>query len=122
MGVLPRGWLEAIEARYQPYWPGDHTDGAYRDEQAEDLDDSSLDVLLTSAREQCEAYAPALPPGADVPERYRLAQSLQARALFRAGLTTGQSIGADGLVLPVFAMDWHVKALLRPPSGRPIIR
>lgn len=115
------GWLTRDEARWPPYWPGDRGGGS-DDDPGEDIDSYGLEALLTSAREQCEAYAPALPEGAEVPERYRLAQSLQARALFRAGLTSGQSIGADGLVIPVFAMDWHVKALLRPPSGRPIIR
>ena len=109
------GWLTAQEARTEPYWPGEDLDG-------EVSEDDALDALLTSAREQCQTYAPTLAEGQEVPERYRLAQSLQARALYRAGLTNGQSIGADGLTIAVFPMDWHVKALLRPPPGRPILR
>lgn len=111
-------WLTAEEARTEPYWPGPNGDPLPPPEGEPD----PLTALLTSAREQCQEYAPVLAEGADVPERYRLAQSLQARSLYRAGLTSGDSIGADGLTIPTFPMDWHVKALLRPRSGRPVVR
>jgi hypothetical protein len=104
-------WLtERLDA--EQYWPN-----------VSEVEDFALSSLLTSARIQCEAFAPALPEGAEVPENYRFAQALQARALYRAGLAgTGDQIGADGLTVTVFPMDWQVKALLRPKRGVPVIR
>jgi len=78
--------------------------------------------LLAAARTQCEAFAPALEEGEDVPENYRLAQALQARALYRSGIAgSGDQIGPDGLTVTVFPMDWTVKRLLRPETV-PVIR
>lgn len=92
------------------YWPG--VDEVFPD---------GLGVLLASARIQCEAYAPALAEGAGVPDNYRHAQTLQARALWRAGeaRTADNMGGAEGMTVTVFPMDWTVKRLLRPQRGRP---
>jgi len=50
-----------------------------------------------------------------VPDTYVLAQIMQARALYRSMLAgSGDAIGADGLSVTVFPMDWTVKNLLRP--------
>lgn len=52
---------------------------------------------------------------APVPDRLVLAQVMQARALYRSALAgSGDGIGADGLSVTVFPMDWTVKNLLRP--------
>lgn len=47
---------------------------------------------------------------------------MQARALYRAGVAgSGENIGEDGFTVTVHPMDWTVKALLRPPSGIPVV-
>lgn len=80
--------------------------------------DVRLYALLAAAREQCEAYAPRLLPGARVPARYREAQLMQTAALWQANKTgDGDVIGADGTTVRVYPMGWNVKAVLRPPTG-----
>lgn len=86
----------------------------------EEMGADELGPLLTSARAQCQAFAPALDPDANVPDEYLLAQVLQARALWRSmRANTSDGIGADGLTVAVYPMDWTVKSLLRPNTARP---
>lgn len=107
-------WLTAEECRAEPYWPECDLDPGDSE--------TALTTLLTSARTQCEAFAPALADDADVPETYRLAQAMQARALWRSGAAgASDHLGGDGLGITVFPMDWTVKALLRPRS-RPVVK
>jgi len=78
-------------------------------------DSDELFVLLSSAYAQCLAFAPELAVGAVVPENYKLAQFFQTKALLRSQLAgSGDQIGADGMSVTVFPMDWTVKNLLRP--------
>lgn len=106
------GWL-TYAAAAEPYWPG-----------VVDVDDEDqVGALLASARVQCEAFAPGAPEGDDVEvsESWRLAQGLQARALWRSGVAgSGDRIGGDELAVTVFPMDWTVKALLRP-ARKPVV-
>ena len=106
-------WLTAAEAREEPYWP-----------KCDVFEDDALTLLLTSAREQCEDWAPVLADPDDPPERYRLAQAMQARALWRAQRSNvGEGgYGAEGMVVTIFPMDWTVKALLRPKKGSLSVR
>jgi len=98
-------WLTPDEAGQEPYWP------------TCPVETDALAKLLEVARTQCEAFAPALADGADVPENYRLAQARQAQNAYRAGqVDTGGSYGVDDVQVTVFPLDWHVKALLRPPT------
>lgn len=87
---------------------------------AEDYTDPDLTSYLQSAYESCAAFAPALADGAEVPESWRLAQVMQARAQMRS-LTAGRddNMTADGLTVTVYPLDWNVRQLLRPRSGRP---
>lgn len=121
------GWLTPSEVVEAPYWP------------TCDLDDLEVLVLLISSQNQCEEFAPAVefaagvtgatvlesdeddvPTEAVVPESWRLAQALQARALYRSGVAgSGDRVGGDDLAVTVFPMDWTVKNLLRPRAGRP---
>lgn len=79
------------------------------------LDDVILYELLSTARTQCETYAPALALGAVVPANYREAQYLQARALFMASISNqADSVGVDGYQVRSFPLDWNIRALLRP--------
>ena len=75
-------WLTAAEAREEPYWP-----------KCDVFEDDALTLLLTSAREQCEDWAPVLSDPDDPPERYRLAQAMQARALWRAQRSNASASG-----------------------------
>lgn len=88
-------------------------------------DDDVLARYLNSAYDQCLAFLPhardaltgELVPvvPSPVPDRLRLAQIMQARALYN-GVITGandqQGEGSFGVT--VFPMDWSVKNLLRP--------
>ena len=112
---MTSGWLTS-DFDLEGYWP----------EAVDEFGASgspALDSLLDAARIQCEAYAPALPEGADVPETWRRAQALQARALHRSAIARdGDRIGVDGVAVTVFPMDWTVKRLLRPQRGKAWVR
>jgi len=82
-------------------------------------DDAELARLLRASYEQCVQFlphvggVPQVPE--DVPARLVQAQIMQARALYRSTLAgAGDQIGADGMAVTVFPMDWTVKNLLRP--------
>ncbi|QOP64217.1 head-to-tail adaptor [Arthrobacter phage Yavru] len=71
--------------------------------------------LLLNAFESCEIYAPKLPDGAPVPQRYKDAQVLQARAIWqmqRQG--PGDQFGADGLSIAIYPLDARIRQMLRP--------
>ena len=89
----------------------------------------ALSRYLGAAYGQCLDFLPHLPVTdpitlvvtdepvvpAPVPAGYVLAQIMQARALYRSALVgSGDGIGADGMSVTVFPMDWTVKNLLRP--------
>jgi len=89
------------------------------------MDAAALVRYLGAAHEQCVDFlpyttdpttgvqTPVIPD--PVPDRFALAQVAQARALYRSALAgSGDAIGADGLSVTVFPMDWTVKNLLRP--------
>lgn len=103
------GWLAAnMSGIVEQYWSA-----------AADLEAGELDVLLTSAAIQCEAFAPEVTSDTPLPDSYLHAQVLQARALHRAGIAgrDGEMGVLDGMSVTVFPMDWTVKNLLRP-KGR----
>lgn len=109
-------WLTPGEAAGPGYWPGCPLDP---DETAEA---DALQRLLTAAETQCREFAGVLPTFTPIPETWRLAQALQARALYRASIAgSGDSIGEDGFTVTVYPMDWTVKNLLRPTAGVPVI-
>src|SRR5665647_1942450 len=96
----------------------------------EDWADAPLDAVvlaryLGAAYEQCLDFLPytidpvtgveTVTVPTPVPGRFVLAQIMQARALYRSALAgSGDAIGADGLSVTIFPMDWTVKNLLRP--------
>lgn len=84
--------------------------------------DPVLDAMLAAAHGIVEEYAPALPDGAEAPPAYKLAEVLQARSLWAATTRDGDVIGFDdGGAVRVRPIDPTVKALLRPPAGRPVV-
>lgn len=93
---------------------GWHTIDSLRDQWRDaSMDDAELFVLMQTAKDQCEAFAPALT--GPIPLRFRQAQAMQARALWNAGhVAQNDQFGGDGMTVTVFPMDWTVKALLRP--------
>ena len=82
--------------------------------------ETTLDAVLRAAFEQLVEYAPELPvtdPPTPIPERYKQAQVLHARALWQAALRDGDVIGFDdGSAVRVRPLDGTVRALLRPPT------
>jgi hypothetical protein len=102
-----------------------HTPATARTEWADaPKTDEALASLLTAARHQCEAFAPAtktVDPAA-IPEEYRIAHLMQARAIWQAQNTATNPAGdfeAGGQTVRVYPMDWQVKSLLRPALGVP---
>jgi len=98
------GWVDTDTV--EDYWPD------------APLDVDVLTSYLLAAWEQCDIFLPPhaypFPPDA-VPERWKQAQIMQARALYRSGVAgSGDTTGGDGLTVTVFPMDWTVKNLLRP--------
>ena len=98
------GWIE--EADVASYW--EDADGF-------EIGEPLFVDLLTAAYVQCAAYAPVLAEADPVPANYRLAQVMQARALWQMQRTgTADSYGADGYAIVVYPLDARIKALLRP--------
>jgi hypothetical protein len=83
------------------------------------IDDTALDKLLDVATEQCQAFAPVLPEGMDVPARYTQAVVLQARELWAAARRDGDVITGDTYALRARDLTATVRQLLRPRRGRP---
>jgi hypothetical protein len=88
------------------------------------LDDTTLQLLLDSAHIDCFAWLDPIdgidPTGEAVTASMRLAEIYQARARYNAVKSAGDGnqIGADGMTVTVFPLDWQVQQLLRPKSGR----
>jgi len=83
-----------------------------------------LGYLLTTAREQVIAYAPALDPEADppaeYPERYALAQLNLATDLWNAGRTDASgSTGSEGFFYKPLSLSKETMRIIRPVDGRP---
>lgn len=88
------------------------------------LEDGELQTYLDAARQAVEAYAPALPSGeTTVPEHWVLAQVMQARNLFNAARANPASgdVDAVGYALAARPLDWHVRQILRPKRGKPVV-
>ena len=102
---------------------------------ARTLDDLTLQLLLDSAHHDCFAYLDPLdgidplPPqdGETIDEgraaSLRLAEIYQARARYNAVKSAGDGnqIGADGMTVTVFPLDWQGQQILRPKRGRPSV-
>jgi hypothetical protein len=87
------------------------------------LDDDVLNSYIDAAQFACEAFAPVLADGVEVPESYRLAVVAQARSIYRSVSLGNQDggIGPDGFAIQTFPLDWTVKQFLRPKNPRPVI-
>lgn len=87
------------------------------------VDDDLLDVMLASAHEVVEAYAPALGVGDPVPYRYTQAEVLQAIEHYQATQRNGDVLGfgESGFAVRVRPLSASVKALLRPRRAVPRI-
>ncbi len=123
-----------------------HTPDTVRAEwpDAVQIDDLLLEQLVVVARDAVVAYAPALrsgtgepggfgtgpfghgtfghgPEGDDsIPDRYRLAQLIQVKNVWNAAIATASGdLGGDTYAIQPRPLDWHVKGLLRPATGRP---
>ena len=82
------------------------------------LDDIFLALILETAREQCEAYAPVLLTDALIPVRYTQAQLTQARALYQSTIANqNDNVGIEGFTVRVFPLDFTIRAMLRPKKA-----
>ena len=96
------GWVDPASVHDQ--WPDAVT-----------MDDQMLAELLLVAWEQCAAYAPTLADDAEPPASYRMAQVLQARALWqmhRQG--PGDQFSPEGYSIAIYPLDARIRQLLRP--------
>lgn len=86
--------------------------------------DSLLDELLAVAQHQVLEFAPALAEDAEIPDHYRLAQMLQARALWESqtARTSGDAdmIGGDQQVR-VYPMSATIRSVLRQATAFKVI-
>lgn len=88
-------------------------------------------LYLNAAKSACLAYAPAQPAAVlavvdgylqsiapPIPDEWRIAQAMQARNTYNAGLAApGGEFDGGGYGLSAFPLDWQVKQLLRPQLG-----
>jgi hypothetical protein len=101
------GWVDPADV--PALWPD-----------ADLVDPAALETLLSVAHETCAAYAPAIPANEDgtpgeVPERYRMAQILQARAVWAMQRQSpGETFNGDGFSVAVYPLDARIRAMLRP--------
>lgn len=97
---------------------------AWRDAPIENLEVCGF--ILSAAKDQVLAYAPALPvvaPGDPVPElpdRYVYAQLQQAKNLLLAGsVGAGGGLGEGEFSFEPRPLDKAIKNLIRPVDGKP---
>jgi hypothetical protein len=86
--------------------------------------DERLNALLLAAYESGVIYAPAIPDGAAVPQRYKEAQLLTARAIWTAARAQADALGLndDGVNLATVTptLSGQIQQLYRPP-GPPVV-
>lgn len=88
------------------------------------IPEATLAALLNAAWEGCAAYLPAEqldPFPALVPYRWTQANVLHARDTWTAYRHDGGVIGFDAYAVRVRPLSDTVKALLRPPRGKPLV-
>jgi hypothetical protein len=84
------------------------------------VDPDGMVSLLKVAHETCAAYAPAVPLLEDgtagpIPERYKVAQILQARAVWAMQRQSpGETFDGAGFSVAVYPLDARIRAMLRP--------
>jgi hypothetical protein len=84
------------------------------------VEPEALETLLKVAHETCSEYAPAIPANEDgtpgpVPDRYVMAQILQARAVWAMQRQSpGETFNGDGFSVAVYPLDARIRAMLRP--------
>ena len=87
-------------------------------------EDALLTQLLAVAQDAVIAYAPAVEEAlTDIPVGYRHAQLMQARNVWNSGKvsTSGDFDGGTYGLSAGFPLDWQVRQLIRPKTGRPWI-
>lgn len=103
---------------------GWHTLDSIRDEweDAEHIPDPTLYELLDIVRGQVIEFAPALGVDDEIPAHYRYGQKVHARNTWNATRVAADGTAGEGdFVLRPFPLDWHVKQILRPQSGKPVV-
>lgn len=91
---------------------------AWSDADMENLD--LLSMILNVARDQVIDFGPRIPEGAPVPDRFVLAQLMQAQNLWAAGKANPEgAIGPEGFSFMPRPLDRDVRSTIRPPKGRP---
>ncbi|WP_175477610.1 hypothetical protein [Curtobacterium sp. MCBA15_008] len=96
---------------------GWHTIDSIRDVWREaPLDDAELFTYLDAAKDLCIAKAD--PITGPVPQRYRLAQAMQVRAMWNAGhVSSGGQYGSDDQAVYAYSMGYDIVKLLRPSGA-----
>ena len=89
---------------------------------ADIIPDPSLWALLATSKLQVVTFAPALTDDAPIPLHYREAQRIQARNIWTAAkVSPDGGLGGDDFIVRPFPLDWHVKQILRPRRGVPVV-
>lgn len=84
------------------------------------LDDAIIAELLDVARAEVIAYAPVLADPSAVPATYRVAQLMQARAIWNSqNANPAGELGGEGFAIRFYPLDGHIRQLLRPRRAVP---
>lgn len=122
--LQPRQRIPAVRIVAQDQDSEWHTLDSIREEwaDAEHIPDPQLWELLELVKGQVLEFAPVLAEGAPVPLRYRQGQRVQARNTWNATkVSPDGGIGEGDFIIRPFPLDWHVKAILRPKRGVPVV-
>jgi hypothetical protein len=91
-------------------------------EDAEHIADPVLWEMLEIVREQVLDFAPTLAEDAPVPANYRLGQRMQTRNTWNAArVSPDGGTGEGDFIIRPYPLDWHVKQILRPKRGKPVV-
>lgn len=91
---------------------------AWKDAPWENLE--LLGMILDVAKAQVLAYAPELPADDEYPDRYVLAQLMQARTIYQAStVSSAGTVGEGEFIYTPRPMDKTVRTIIRPDDGKP---
>jgi hypothetical protein len=88
---------------------------------AESIEDVTLWAILEIVRQQVAEFGTTL-TGTAALDATNYAQRLQARNTWNAAkVSPAGDVGTEDFVIRPFPLDWHVKQVLRPQRGVPVV-
>lgn len=117
--VLARTTLGSIPVFVQDD-DGWHTLSSARVQWVDAPRDPTLWELLSISRDRVLTEGPALADDAAIPDRYRLAQLMDAKALWQKNQSTSDDdLNSGSFSVSIYPMDKTIRSVIRPASGFP---